>query len=153
MKEIYSSLAGKVLRKEVLLFFKFPLTKVMESKSLFYLFIIIFFCKLIFSVCSNLKIAFISVTILVKKPIERLRNISPLPFRRISSYLRRALASLCCAYERLWNTPKRQNSGINNFKYKRACHACSLYIQAILNGRVIKIKRNAKQCINIDITL
>lgn len=76
MKEIYSSLAGKVLRKEVLLFFKFPLTKVMESKSLFYLFIIIFFCKLIFSVCSNLKITFMSVTILVKKPIERLRNIS-----------------------------------------------------------------------------
>ena len=53
MEEIYSSLAGKVLRKELLLFFKFPLTKVMESKSLFYLFIYLFFSKLIFSVCSN----------------------------------------------------------------------------------------------------
>lgn len=80
MEEIYSSLAGKVLRKEFLLFFKFPLTKVMESKSLFYLFI--FLQAYIFGLFELKNYSYLSVTILVKKPIERLRNISPLPFRK-----------------------------------------------------------------------
>lgn len=137
-----------MLRKEVLLFFKFPLTKVMESKSLFYLFIIIFFLQAYIFGLFELKNCFYVCDYFGEETNRKKSAI-----RRISSYLRRALASLCCAYERLWNTPKRQNSGVNNFKYKRACHACSLYIQAILNGRVIKIKRNAKQYINIDITL
>lgn len=80
MEEIYSSLAGKVLRKEFLLFFKFPLTKVMESKSLFCLFI--FLQAYIFGLFEQKNYIYLSVTILVKKPIERLRNISPLPFRK-----------------------------------------------------------------------
>lgn len=80
MKEIYSSLAGKVLRKAVLLFFKFAFTKVMESKSLFYLFI--FFQAYIFGLFELKNCIYLSVIILVKKPIERLRNISPLPFRK-----------------------------------------------------------------------
>lgn len=83
MEEICSSLTGKVLRKELLLFFKFPLTKVMESKSLFYLFIYLFFFQAyIFGLFELKNYIYLSVTILVKKPIERLRNISPLPFRK-----------------------------------------------------------------------
>lgn len=42
MKEIYSSLAGKVLRKAVLLFFKFPFTKVMDQS---FFFICLFFLQ------------------------------------------------------------------------------------------------------------